>query len=179
MAAEPMIRPALATDIPAITAIYAVHVRQGLGSFELTPPSEAEMTRRQAAVVAAGLPYLVADVNGQVAGYAYASVYRPRPAYNYTVENSVYVADWAQHRGVGRALLNVLILACAALGKRQMIAVIGDSGNAASIALHRAVGFQPVGTMRDVGFKHERWVDVVIMQLPLGPGADTRPDQTC
>lgn len=175
MTAAPVIRASRPEDIPAITEIYSVHVRHGLGSFELIPPSTADMSQRREAVLASGLPYLVAELDGRVAGYAYAGPYRPRPAYRYTVENSVYVADWAQRRGVGRALLNALIPACEAAGKRQMIAVIGDSGNHASIELHRAAGFQHVGLLKTVGFKHDRWLDVVIMQRELGAGATLPP----
>jgi L-amino acid N-acyltransferase YncA len=175
MLVAPVIRPSLPEDIPAITAIYAAHVCQGFGSFELTPPNEAEIARRRGAVIAAGLPYLVAELDGCIAGYAYASPFRPRPAYAATVENSVYVADWAQRRGVGRALLTVLIQGCVDAGKQQMIAVIGDSGNVASIALHRTIGFNHVGTHQEVGFKHGRWLDVVLMQRRLSPGADSPP----
>jgi phosphinothricin acetyltransferase len=175
MVAAPVIRASLPEDIPAITAIYAVHVCEGFGSFELTPPSEAEMARRRQAVIAAGLPYLIAELDSRIAGYAYASPFRPRPAYAATVENSVYVADWAQRRGVGRTLLTALIEACAAAGKQEMIAVIGDSGNVASIRLHQAVGFYHVGTLQDVGFKHGRWLDVVLMQRRLSFGAHPLP----
>jgi L-amino acid N-acyltransferase YncA len=175
MTSIPVIRNALVEDIPAITAIYGLHVRQGTSSFELTPPSEVDMARRREAIVTSGLPYLVAEIDGRIAGYAYAGPYRLRPAYRYTVENSVYVADWAQRRGVGQALLNALIPACEAAGMRQMIAIIGDTGNVASIALHRSVGFQHVGTLKTVGYKHDRWLDVVIMQRPLGPGAAVPP----
>jgi L-amino acid N-acyltransferase YncA len=175
MTSPPVVRPARPADIPAITAIYAFHVCQGTGSFELVPPDEAEMARRRETVVSAGLPYLVAELEGRLAGYAYAGSYRPRPAYGYTVENSVYVAAWAQRRGVGLALLQALIPACEAAGKRQMIAVIGDADNVASVALHAAAGFHPVGTLKHVGFKHGRWLDVVIMQRPLGCGAASLP----
>ena len=175
MSIVPVIRASKPEDIPGITAIYAVHVCQGLGSFELTPPDTVEMERRCQAVIAAGLPYLVAELDNRLAGYAYASPFRPRPAYAATVENSVYVAEWSQRHGVGRALLTALIQACEAAGKRQMIAVIGDSGNTASIALHQAMGFQHIGTLKDVGFKHGRWLDVVMMQRPLGSGATTVP----
>lgn len=175
MLSTPVIRHSVPEDIPEITAIYALNVREGFASFELTPPSEAEMAQRRQAVIAAGLPHLVADLDGRVAGYAYAGPYRPRPAYCHTVENSVYIADWAQRRGIGRALMNALIAACEAAGKRQMIAVIGDSGNMASIALHRAAGFLHIGTLKNVGFKHGRWLDSVFMQRCLGPGAETLP----
>jgi phosphinothricin acetyltransferase len=173
---RPAIRSALTDDMPAITAIYAVHIREGLASFELTPPSANEMAKRFAAIQQAGLPYLVAELDGRVAGYCYASYYRPRSAYRNTVENSVYIAPWAQRRGVGKALLDEIIRACEAIGKRQMIAVIGDTDNLASIALHKAAGFHHVGTLRDVGFKHGRWVDSVIMQRSLGPGAQMLPE---
>jgi phosphinothricin acetyltransferase len=133
------------------------------------------MARRRRTVIAARLPYLVAELDSRIAGYAYASPFRPRPAYAATVENSVYVADWAQRRGVGRALLTGLIEACAAAGKQQMIAVIGDSANEASISLHQTVGFYRVGTLQAVGFKHGRWLDVVLMQRCLSPGADALP----
>lgn len=133
------------------------------------------MTRRREAVVMAGLPYLVAELEGHLAGYTYVGPYRSRPAYNYTVENSVYVAAWAQRRGVGLALLQALIPACAATGKRQMIAVIGDADNVASIALHEAAGFHHVGTLEHVGFKHGRWLDVVIIQRPLGCDSTSLP----
>ncbi|MGQ4810085.1 L-methionine sulfoximine/L-methionine sulfone acetyltransferase [Candidatus Entotheonellaceae bacterium PAL068K] len=175
MSSAPTIRDSIAADIPAITAIYAVHVRQGSASFEITPPSEAEMAQRRATILAADLPYLVADLDGRVAGYAYAGAYRPRPAYRHTVEHSVYVAEGTHRRGVGRALLQTLIRACETAGKRQMIAVIGDAANVASIALHEAVGFQHAGRLKDVGFKHGGWLDVVLMQRSLGPGAETPP----
>ena len=176
MSDRPAIRSALSDDIPAITAIYAVHVHEGLASFELTPPSAVEMANRFAAIQQAGLPYLVAELDGRVAGYCYASYYRTRAAYHHTVEDSVYIAPWAQRRGVGKALLSEIIRACETIGKRQMIAVIGDSGNLASIALHKAAGFHHVGTLCDVGFKCGRWVDSVIMQRSLGPGAEMLPE---
>jgi len=175
MLAQPVIRPSLAQDIPDITAIYTVHVLEGTASFELIPPSEAEMAQRREAVLAAGLPHFVAELDGRVVGYAYAGPYRPRPAYAHTVENSVYVADSVHRRGVGRALMSAVIEACEAAGKRQMIAVIGDSANQASIQLHGALGFEHIGTLQHVGFKHGRWIDSVLMQRPLGPGAETLP----
>jgi phosphinothricin acetyltransferase len=170
------IRPAAEPDIDAIQRIYAHHVRTGLASFEEVAPDVAELTRRWRAIVAAGLPYLCAlDADGALAGYAYAGPYRPRSAYRFTVEDSVYVAPGAGGRGIGRALLCQLIEICAGLGKRQMIAVIGDSGNAPSIALHRACGFELTGTFRAIGFKHGRWVDSVLMQRALGPGSGSNP----
>jgi phosphinothricin acetyltransferase len=170
------IRPAAEPDIDAIQRIYAHHVLNGLASFEEVAPDVAELTRRWRAIADAGLPYLCAlDADGALAGYAYAGPYRPRSAYRFTVEDSVYVAPGAGGRGIGRALLRQLIEVCAGLGKRQMIAVIGDSGNAASIALHRACGFELTGTFRAIGFKHGRWVDSVLMQRALGPGSDSNP----
>jgi phosphinothricin acetyltransferase len=162
-----VIRAAAPADIGAITRIYAHAVRFGTASFEIEPPDEAEMARRQRALIDGGFPYLVAEADGAVAGYAYAGPYRPRPAYRFSVENSVYVAPEAHRRGVGRALLDRLIAEAAARGFRQMIAVIGDSDQAASIALHRAAGFRLVGTIAAVGFKHGRWLDSVLMQLEL------------
>ncbi len=154
--------------MPAIHAIYAHHVLHGLASFEEVPPDEAELDRRRADIVARGLPYLVAVIDGRVRGYAYAGPYRPRSAYRFSVEDSVYVAPDAAGRGVGRALLGEVIRHCAALGMRQMVAVIGDSGNGASIRLHEALGFRRAGELRSIGFKLGRWVDSVLMQLELG-----------
>jgi L-amino acid N-acyltransferase YncA len=163
-------------DVPAIAAIYAHHVRFGLGSFEEEPPSAAELARRREEVLGRGLPYLVAvDALGTVLGYAYAAPYRTRSAYRYSLEDSIYVAPAASRRGAGRALLAALIERCAGLGYRQMVAVIGDSGNAASIGLHEQAGFRRVGLLPAVGFKHGRWVDSVLMQRPLGPGDGTLP----
>jgi L-amino acid N-acyltransferase YncA len=170
------IRPSLDHDIPAITAIYGHWVTHGLASFELDPPAEAEMVRRRLAVTEAGFPYLVAADAEGVIGYAYASAYRTRPAYRFTVENSVYVAPGAGRRGIGQALLAALIESCIALGFRQMVAVIGDSGNAASIGLHRRAGFAPAGLIKAAGWKHGRWVDSVLMQLALGSGAEHPPE---
>jgi len=169
------LRAAIAADLPAIQAIYAHHVLTGLASFETEAPTLAEMTRRFESITGAGYPYLVAEHDGQVMGYAYANVYRTRPAYRFTVENSIYVVANAVGRGVGRALLTRLIDDCAARGYRQMLAVIGDSGNAASIGLHRACGFEMKAVLDAVGFKFGRWVDSVLMQRALGPGAQTPP----
>lgn len=169
------IRAATAADIPAITAIYAFEVREKTASFELTPPDAAEMMRRFTAITGGGFPYLAADADGRLAGYAYAGPYRPRPAYRYTVENSVYLDPAFYRRGIGRALLHELIAQCTARGYRQMIAVIGDSANAASIGLHRRAGFAMIGTHPDVGFKFGRWLDSVQMQLALGEGGSTLP----
>jgi L-amino acid N-acyltransferase YncA len=161
--------------IPAITRIYGHAVETGTASFELTPPDEGEMTRRMQALLDGKFPYFVAGIDGKVAGYAYASLYRTRPAYRFTVEDSVYVAPEMQRRGIGKALLDRLIEACTALGFRQMIAVIGDSDQAASIAVHRACGFADAGNLRNIGWKFERWLDTPLMQRALGPGAETKP----
>jgi phosphinothricin acetyltransferase len=162
------LRAATDADIPAIQAIYAHHVLHGLASFEVEPPSIDEMHHRFAAITGGGYPYLVAATAGAVVGYAYASAYRARPGYRYTVEDSVYVTADAIGRGIGRRLLSALIDGCEHLGYRQMLAVIGDSANTASIALHSGCGFAHCGTLRSVGFKFGRWVDSVIMQRPLG-----------
>jgi phosphinothricin acetyltransferase len=162
-------------DLPAVQAIYAYHVANSLGTFETEPPDTQEMRARHADIVQAGLPYLVAEIDGRVAGYAYANQFRPRAAYRSTVEDSVYVAHDAIGLGIGQALLNELIERCTALGLRQMLAVIGDSQNAASIGAHRACGFSYVGVMTSVGRKFDRWVDVVIMQRPLGSGDASPP----
>lgn len=175
MAAALVIRAGADADIPAITAIYAHHVRNGLASFEEVPPDAAEMARRQAEVQAQGLPYLVATIAGQVVGYAYAAPYRARSAYRFTVEDSVYVAPDRIGLGIGRRLLAPVIEAAAAAGKRQMVAVIGDSANAASIGLHQALGFRMAGTLAAIGFKLDRWVDSVLMQRALGDGDRTKP----
>jgi phosphinothricin acetyltransferase len=169
------IRPASTADITAITPIYDHAVRHGTASFEIEPPDAAEMARRWQALVEAGYPYLVAEIAGAVAGYAYAGPYRPRPAYRWSVEDSVYVAPHMHRRGVGAALLDRLIVEAEQRGYRQMIAVIGDSAQTASIALHRAAGFRPIGTIENVGFKFGRWLDSVLMQRALGPGATTVP----
>lgn len=172
----PTVRPAAETDIPAICAIYRPAVLTGTASFELEPPDDSEMLRRFRSLVGAGYPYLVAEADAQILGYAYAGPYRPRPAYRFSVENSIYVAPDAHRRGVGRILLAALIDICTRQGYRQIIAVIGDSGQSASIGLHRSFGFRFSGTVHSVGYKHGRWLDSVIMQLPLGPG-DTAPPE--
>ena len=169
------IRPATVADIPAITRIYAHAVAHGTASFELTAPDETEMTKRMQHLLDGRFPYLAAEADGAVTGYAYAALYRTRPAYRFTVEDSVYVAPERQGRGIGRALLAALIEASAARGFRQMIAVIGDSDQAASIALHAALGFAPIGTFANVGFKFGRWLDTVLMQRALGPGGSAPP----
>jgi L-amino acid N-acyltransferase YncA len=169
------VREACAADMAAVQAIYAPHVLRGLATFEEVPPSIDELIARRAAVIGAGLPYLVAEHAGAVVGYSYASAYRPRPAYRYAIEDSVYVADGLAGRGIGAALLAALIARCEAGPWRQMIAIIGDTDNAASIALHRRHGFSLVGTLHAVGFKLGRWVDTVLMQRTLGPGAAAPP----
>ncbi len=171
---EITIRSVRGGDIAAITPIYADAVRHGTASFELEPPDEAEMTRRQQTLLGAGYPYLVAELDGVVAGYAYAGPYRDRRAYDWCVEDSIYIAPQFHRRGIGRALLARLISDCEARGFRQMIGVIGDTANVASIAVHEAAGFALVGTFRSIGFKHGRWLDTVLMQRPLGSG-DTAP----
>lgn len=177
-----LIRACEADDIPAIQAIYAEAVLTGTASFEIEPPSVAEMHARREALIGGGFPYLVAcepdalpGAPGTLLGYAYAGPYRPRRAYRFTVENSVYVTPSAQGRGVGSRLLEHLIKASEAMGARQMIAVIGDSANLASISLHRRCGFEHTGVFRSIGFKHGRWLDTVLMQRALGSGDASPP----
>jgi phosphinothricin acetyltransferase len=163
----PLIRPAVPADFPAIAAIYGHHVLHGTASFETEAPSIGEMMRRHGEVARHHLPYVVAELSGEVAGYAYAGQYRPRPAYRFTVEDSVYIHPERTGKGIGRLLLEDIIRASSAAGCKQMIAIIGDSGNAASIRLHESAGFAHVGTLRDVGRKFDRWLDTVIMQREL------------
>jgi L-amino acid N-acyltransferase YncA len=165
------IRDARSDDLAAIQSIYAHHVRHGLGTFETEPPDTREIERRHTQITTDGFPYLVAVEADAVLAYAYANHFRTRAAYRHTVEDSIYVAPEAIGRGAGRKLLQALVERCTALGLHQMLAVIGDSGNAASIGVHRACGFEHVGTMKEVGRKFDRWVDVVIMQRPLAGGA--------
>jgi L-amino acid N-acyltransferase YncA len=169
------IRAAIEADLPAITAIYEHAVLKGTATFELTAPDLAEMRRRFDALVAGRFPYLVASIDGRVIGYAYAGAYRPRPAYRFTVENSIYLDPAIHRRGIGLRLLQRLIEECITRGYRQMIAVIGDSANAGSIGVHSRCGFQMIGTHPNVGLKFGRWLDTVMMQLPLGEGAGTVP----
>jgi L-amino acid N-acyltransferase YncA len=171
----PEIRPTTEADLPAITEIYEHAVRYGTATFELTPPDLAEMTRRFQALMDGGFPYLVAVLEGEVVGYAYAGPYRPRPAYRFTVENSVYLKPAIHRRGIGLLLLRRLIAECETRGYRQMVAVIGDSANAGSIGVHTRTGFQMIGTHPDVGLKFGRWLDTVMMQRSLGAGAATVP----
>jgi L-amino acid N-acyltransferase YncA len=169
------IRPATEADLPAVTEIYDHAVSYGTATFELIPPDLAEMTRRFRALMDGGFPYLVAVLDSRVIGYAYAGPYRPRPAYRFAVENSVYLAPAIHRRGIGTQLLRRLIADCEARGYRQMIAVIGDSANAGSIGVHSRNGFAMIGTHPDVGFKFGRWLDTVMMQRALGAGATTLP----
>lgn len=170
-----LLREARPGDGPALQRIYGHHVLHGFGSFEEIPPDTEEMERRRAAVQADGLPYLVAEAEGVVLGFAYAGRYRPRSAYRFTVEDSVYVAPEATGRGIGRRLLGDVIARAEALGMRQMIAVIGDSANLGSIRLHERLGFERVGLFSAVGWKRERWLDSVLMQRQLGPGRQSAP----
>jgi phosphinothricin acetyltransferase len=172
---EIALRAATPADIPAITRIYDHAVRHGTASFEIDPPDETEMARRQQALLEGGFPYLAAERNGELAGYAYAGPYRPRRAYRFSVEDSVYIAPHMHRTGVGRALLSGLIEAATARGFRQMIAVIGDSAQVPSIELHRALGFRLIGAVEAVGYKFDRWLDTVIMQRTLGSGSSAPP----
>ncbi|MBE7636578.1 GNAT family N-acetyltransferase [Sneathiella sp. P13V-1] len=173
--ASATIRPVQNSDIPAIHRIYEDQVLNGVSSWEDEPPTVQEMTDRQTTITEKGFPYLVAKVDGQVMGYAYASSYRPRPGYRYTVENSIYVDQNARGSGIGRLLMEELIRQCEAAGYRQMVAVIGDSNNHPSINFHKKMGFIHAGTIRSIGFKFGRWMDSVIMQLPLGESDQTLP----
>jgi L-amino acid N-acyltransferase YncA len=171
------IRDAREADIPAIAAIYADAVLTGTASYEIEPPDEAEMARRWRALAEAGFPYLVAEAEGRLLGYAYAGPFRTRPAYRWFVEDTVYVARDAQRRGVGRSLLARLVAMCEERGFRQMVAVIGDGERqVASVGLHAALGFSTVGVLEGTGFKFGRWLDTLLMQRPLGPGNTTLPE---
>lgn len=175
MTAPPTIRACQEADMPAITAIYGHHVRHGFASFETDPPALEDMLRRRTDVIGKGLPYLVAEHEGAILGYAYAGTYRPRAAYRDTVENSIYLRPDTVGQGIGRLLLPALVAECEARDLRQMIAVIGDSGNIASIRLHEAFGFRMVGVMEAVGYKRGRWLDSVLMQRRLGQGPSAPP----
>jgi len=172
----PTIRASRDDDLAAITAIYAHHVLHGTGTFEIDPPGIQDMAARRADVLARGLPYLVAEEDGRVTGFAYCNWFKPRPAYRYSAEDSIYVADHARGRGLGRLLLDALAEHAQAAGVRKLLAVIGDSANAGSIAVHRAAGFTDVGVMRSVGWKFGAWRDIVLMEKPLGAGDTTAPE---
>ena len=180
----PIIRPSRDADVAAIAAIYGYHVLHGIASFEETPPPVEEVARRRAEIVERGLPYLVAErphgaaggtAGGRVVGYCYASLFRPRAAYRFTVEDSIYIDAAEVGRGIGRLLLEPLLLRCAELGYRQMVAVVGGRETIPSIRLHEALGFTQAGVLPAVGFKFGRWIDIVLMQRALGPGAATPP----
>lgn len=173
----PTIRQSLESDIPAITAIYRHHVLHGTGTFEVEPPTEQDMLARRADVLSKSLPYLVAvNEAGQVLGYAYANWFKPRPAYRFSAEDSIYVADTARGQGVGKLLLEALCQECEAAGVRKLLAVIGDSANAGSVNVHLRCGFNHAGTLKSMGWKFERWLDIVMMDKPLGQADSTCPD---
>jgi L-amino acid N-acyltransferase YncA len=176
MSDKPIIRPGTEADVASVQAIYAYHVLNGVASFEYEPPDVDEMRRRRQAVVERGFPFLVAELGGEVVGYAYAGPYRARPGYRFTCENSIYIRHGMQGRGIGKLLLAPLIAGCEAIGMRQMIAVIGDSANHASINLHKSLGFAMAGNLRSVGFKFGRWLDSVFMERALGPGDGNLPE---
>ena len=171
------VRESVDADIPRITEIYGRSVREETASFELTEPDEAEMARRRLALIDAGYPYLVAEINGRIGGYAYAGAFRPRPAYKLTVENTVYVDPDIQRGGIGRALMERIIEECERRGFRQMIAIVGGSQHIASIEFHKSLGFSDAGTVKSVGYKHGKWLDTVYLQLALGPGDTTPPEK--
>ena len=172
---EPRIRPSVAADIAAITRIYADAVREGTATFEIEPPDEAEMARRHGELLDDGFPYLVVEHASAVAGYAYAGRYHVRPAYHWTLESSIYVAPQFQRVGLGRMLMRRLLVEAETRGYRQVLAIIGDQTNVASIALHASFGFRRIGTLQSVGFKHGRWLDVVLMQRALGDANSIPP----
>ena len=173
----PLIRPSRDEDIDAITRIYGHHVLHGTGTFETTPPSPTEMGTRRADVLSKGLPWLVVEEDGQVLGFAYGNWFKPRPAYRFSVEDSIYLAPEAAGKGLGRALLAELLATLERTGTRKVMAVIGDSANAGSVGVHRALGFEPVGVIQSCGWKFDRWLDIVLMQKTLGAG-DTTPPET-
>lgn len=173
----PNVRSSQPLDVPAITAIYRHHVLHGTGTFEIEPPTLADMTTRRQDVLNKQLPWLVAEgEDGSILGYAYANWFKPRPAYRFSAEDSIYVSDQARGQGIGRLLLDALCRECEAVGVRKLIAVIGDSTNAGSVGVHRAAGFAHVGTLNAVGWKFDRWLDVVMMEKSLGAGASTSPE---
>lgn len=172
----PLIRPSRDEDLDAITRIYGHHVLHGTGTFETTPPSLADMTARRADVLGKGLPWLVAEEDGQVLGFAYGNWFKPRPAYRFSVEDSIYMDPAAHRKGLGRALLAELLAVLERTGTRKVMAVIGDSNNASSIGVHRALGFEMVGVVQSCGWKFDRWLDIVMMQKTLGAGDSTPPN---
>jgi L-amino acid N-acyltransferase YncA len=172
------IRPSQDADLPAITAIYGHHVLHGTGTFETAPPTEADMAGRRADVLGKGLPYLVAEQDGQVLGFAYCQWFKPRPAYRFSAEDSIYLHPQAAGKGLGKKLLGALAAQAQAAGIRKLIAVIGDSANAGSIGLHRSLGFTPVGSFKSCGWKFGRWLDIVLMEKSLGEGDGTPPADT-
>ncbi|MBA2963867.1 MULTISPECIES: GNAT family N-acetyltransferase [Ramlibacter] len=169
----PTIRPSRDTDLPAITAIYGHHVLHGTGTFETTPPTEADMAARRADVLAKGLPWLVAEDAGRILGYAYCQWFKPRPAYRYSAEDSIYLHPDAAGQGLGKQLLAALVTQAEATGVRKLIAVIGDSANTGSVGVHRSLGFTPVGTIASCGWKFDRWLDIVLMEKSIGAGDST------
>jgi len=172
------LRPSQPDDLTAITEIYAHHVRHGTGTFEIDPPSLEDMRNRHADVLHKGLPYLVAEEAGQILGFAYCNWFKPRPAYRFSAEDSIYIAPSAHRRGLGRALLQELALQAQAAGVRKLIAVIGDSANAGSIGVHRSVGFSEVGVLKACGWKFNRWLDIVLMEKTLGDGDRSAPAES-
>lgn len=176
VSSSPTIREREDADMARITEIYGHHVLNGASSWELTPPDLTEMTKRAHALRDGGYPYLVAEIDGRVVGYSYAGAYRPRPAYRFTVEHSVYVDDAVRRGGIGHALLKAMIDTCEQRGYRQMIGIIGDSQNLQSIRFHEKMGFEHVGCVKNIGFKFDRWMDQILMQRPLGDGAKTLPE---
>jgi L-amino acid N-acyltransferase YncA len=172
----PLIRPSRDEDLDAITRIYGHHVLHGTGTFETTPPTLADMTARRADVLAKGLPWLVAEEGGQVLGFAYGNWFKPRPAYRFSVEDSIYMDPAAHRKGLGRALLAELLAVLERTGTRKVMAVIGDSANAGSIGVHKALGFEPVGVVQSCGWKFDRWLDIVLMQKTLGVGDSSPPE---
>lgn len=171
------IRPSLDADVPAISAIYGHHVLHGTGTFETTPPTPEDMAARRTDVLGKGLPYLVLEEAGEVLGFAYCQWFKPRPAYRYSAEDSIYLAPAAAGRGLGRQLLQALVDEAGKAGIRKLIAVIGDSANAGSIGVHRACGFEPAGTIRSCGWKFSRWLDIVLMERAVGEGDSTPPKE--
>ena len=172
----PLIRPSSDADIAGVTAIYTHHVLHGTGTFEIDPPTAADMAARRADVLAKGLPYLVAEQDGQVLGFAYCNWFKPRPAYRFSAEDSIYLAEAARGQGLGTQLLSALCEAAQAVGVRKLIAVIGDSANAGSVGVHRAQGFTQVGVLKDCGWKFGQWLDVVLMEKSLGAGSTSAPE---